>query len=915
MIRLHALILVVILWIIVTLLSCNSTPEQISSTKEVLNSTDAPFSACGKLALHSQRVLCYHKAIKHYKSNQNYEKLVHNHSYLMNEYNNVNLLDSAQHFADKAYDLAEQFDIDTLSNVYATATYNKALMFERKNQFEKSEQFYKKTLAIDIHNKSELISHTYNGIGHIFRRKGDFENAKLYFNQAVDNETVKKALIPFLYDLGYLHSKYDNTNLASSYYRKSLELFERYGDTKDKFYLQTAFNDYNGLAELAISTKQLDSANYYLDKAEIIKQKYDTLLSKLYFTNLLRGKLAAEEKKIDEALTYFEHSEQEAINEFKSIGKDEVTIPFKEKALLFLQLGKHKQALTSIQKAIHFVSKSFESSDPYQHPEITDIFSKHTAIELLGIKAQIFNSYYKQTKEQKQLFASTNTYQYIHKLIPVARQIVVEDASKFNLAKQTSTIYQQAIATTIELYKQTKNKQHIETTLQFIEGNKTTALLENMKHNQAFDNGNIPAEKQRAISYLKAEIDLYEKEARTAKSEQKQRFENLIFNSKQQYQQQLKDLEQQYPEYYAIKYDNQPISLKQIQQTLEKDAVLLEYFLADNQIYLLRISATDTDIITIDKRPSFDEDVLHLLSIITDRAATAAGGYSYYNLAHRLYSDLLGQAKLNLKTTNQLIIIPDGQLSQLPFGSLLTNQVQPNKAVPYFSKEHLPYLIEETAISYHYSAKLMLETATRNQSVASKLFLGIAPESQLTSTKKEVEQIKRLLKSGALLLGNAATKTGVQQSVARYRILHFAAHAKQDKRNPKFNEIELFGTDKLTSSDIESMRINADLTVLSACETGVGKLQAGEGVLSLARSFFIAGSPSLVASLWKVDDLATGQLMTGFYEGLTEGRRKSVAIRQSKLGYLSLHKDSKSRSHPFYWSGLVVIGRDGAIGF
>jgi|GEM_PF-7031808 len=860
---------------------------------------------------------CLHGALEHYENNK--EKQVKVYNGLMDIHYSLVNYDSAQIYADRAIALAKESKIDTLSDLYATAVYNKAMMYERTNQFPLAEELYKKVIVIDKAIKSEYISYTYNGIGHIYSKKGDFENAKFYFKQAQQKAihyNQNTELIPFLYDLGHIHQKNGDHKLAVSFYNKGLNQLNKYGDTT-KYYQQIAYDIYNRLAQIRIEKNQLDSVSFYLNKAKIIKSKFGSTLQEYHLTNLLEGKLASMTGNYKEALSFLKESEKESLTEYKTLKKDEVLAEsFKEMAFAHLKQKQYQQALINVQKAIQYVCKTFVPDGSNKNPEINDIFGKYTAIDLLKLKAEIFKAQYQDSGQQKHLTEALNTYLFINALISYARRDVLEDASKFNIAKQASAIYQSAIETSVQLHDLTKKQQYLEHILQFIEGNKTTALLEDMKSNEAFDKGNIPAKKYQQITNLKGEIAFFEKEKSAVDSPQKDRFTDRIFQLKQQYQQQLKALEQQYPQYYALKHESKPITLKQIQQTLDSEAQLLEYYLTPKQIFVLSITPKTTDLIALDKRPQFEKELGYLLNIIADRSRLSAEGQPFHQLAHRLYTDLLGELIIKL-STKQLLVIPDGPLTQLPFDVLLTDSLQrrDSKKTPYFSTENLNYLIENTAIGYHYSAKLMLETVNKNKKTADQLFLGIAPDGQLASAKEEVNLVKGILKSGDLLLGNAATEKAVLQSASDYRIIHFAAHAKQDKRNPKFNEIALYGDDQLTSSDIESMRIKADLTVLSACETGVGKLQTGEGVLSLARSFFIAGSPSLVASLWKVDDVSTSELLTGFYEGCTSKLKKSAAIRQSKLAYLSKRKYSQTHSHPFYWSGLVVIGNDETIEF
>ena len=115
----------------------------------------------------------------------------------------------------------------------------------------------------------------------------------------------------------------------------------------------------------------------------------------------------------------------------------------------------------------------------------------------------------------------------------------------------------------------------------------------------------------------------------------------------------------------------------------------------------------------------------------------------------------------------------------------------------------------------------------------------------------------------------------------------------------------------LHAYEIYNLPLQARLAVLSACETGVGELVKGEGVMSLARAFHYAGCPSVVTSLWKVDDEATAQLMQYFYENLANGKTKSTALREAKLSYLKNAPESKK--HPLYWAGFVLIGDDSEI--
>ena len=170
---------------------------------------------------------------------------------------------------------------------------------------------------------------------------------------------------------------------------------------------------------------------------------------------------------------------------------------------------------------------------------------------------------------------------------------------------------------------------------------------------------------------------------------------------------------------------------------------------------------------------------------------------------------------------------------------------------------------------------------------------------------------------GKLYLGKDAKESSFKKDAPKARVIHLATHAIVDDRMPMYSKLifSQIGDDDedgfLQAYEIYNMRLTADLVVLSACETGIGKLSRGEGLASLARAFFHAGVPSLVASLWAVDDYATTQIMENFYRELKNGLTKDKALRQAKIKYL--HTAQGEKRHPYFWAGHVLMGDASAI--
>jgi CHAT domain-containing protein len=212
-----------------------------------------------------------------------------------------------------------------------------------------------------------------------------------------------------------------------------------------------------------------------------------------------------------------------------------------------------------------------------------------------------------------------------------------------------------------------------------------------------------------------------------------------------------------------------------------------------------------------------------------------------------------------------------------------------------------------------------IPTAT---SVRGRIERGIADLSgvalsDLPQTRQEVEQISSITGPDAVvLLGKNATETAFKKEpLADFRILHLAVHGFADTQYPERSALVL-GVDPKSGDDgllqvreIIRLHLNAELTTLSACDTGVGKLQGQEGISNLVEAFLVAGSKSVVASLWSADDTSASALMERFYKRLAQGESASSALRNAKLDLLAQYGDQLS---PFYWAAFIPVGETSA---
>jgi CHAT domain-containing protein/tetratricopeptide (TPR) repeat protein len=375
----------------------------------------------------------------------------------------------------------------------------------------------------------------------------------------------------------------------------------------------------------------------------------------------------------------------------------------------------------------------------------------------------------------------------------------------------------------------------------------------------------------------------------------------------------------------------QPAVLSKVENDLRPDEVLLEYVLDDPISYCISVTRGGAHVQAL---PIGRKEVETLSERFVDEVRSKGAGKE---TSKRLFRELLEPIP-EAKTATRLIVAPDGALNLLPFEALRDNAGE--------------YLLKSRVISYVPSGTILdvLRRARKNESAISP-FLGVGdvayvnqgkagrripapdtvrgrilrgvadlsgmPLQDLPQTREEIEEIGKIVGPNAvILLGKDATETAFKKEpLDQFRVLHLAVHGFADMQYPERSALVL-GTDPKSGDDgllqvreIIRLRLNAQLTTLSACDTGVGKLQGQEGVSSLVEAFLVAGSKSVVASLWSADDTFASALMDRFYLRLGQGEDTGSALRGAKLDLLAKYGEQVS---PFYWAAFVAVGETSA---
>ncbi len=363
-----------------------------------------------------------------------------------------------------------------------------------------------------------------------------------------------------------------------------------------------------------------------------------------------------------------------------------------------------------------------------------------------------------------------------------------------------------------------------------------------------------------------------------------------------------------------------PVDLPSLQQHLAADEVLLEYVMDDPDSYCLAITKTGVNRYRLESRSTIERYIAEYLSDTKAmRSAEAAS-----ELYRRLFVPIA-----EYRQKSRVIIVPDGRLGFIPFDALIDSDGK--------------YSIQTHTISYVPSATVLflLRNARRGEAASPLLAIGnsnvggtqassfgsnargifdlakpVSELGALPSVDSEVREIARTVGSGSdVLIGSDASEAAFKdRDLAKYRVIHIAAHGFADLKFPDRSGL-LLGFDSANHEDgllqvreIRNLRLRADLVTLSACDAGAGKLEGQNGVASIVQAFLFAGAQSVVASLWTADDVFTAALMERFYHHLAMGAPVDDALRSAKLEMIDRFG---SKAVPLLWAGFFVTGDPG----
>lgn len=838
-----------------------------------------------------------------------------------------------------AYNRAEEYgkELVRLSNLHLSPNDpNKGLMhndlgslYEIMHRYD--EALYHRQQALKIiqadyakHKNPQLLAIAFNNMGNLYQTMGELQLSEQYFEKSnalheINYGPKGAGFVRPLVHLAGIKNDLEKYDEAAQLYARAYNLQKEVDaqDWRNMAYVETQYGD------LFFSKKQYNKAEAYYLKAianlgkagisntTIVQQTHNTLAQTYAHTGRTAEALALLQNVLSHNKKTYPKGNIVIAGQYNRISETWLLSHQPAKALLYSD----STFLELLQKPV-LPAGNWIKDLPYYH-QILRYLQNRTAIE---------RALYNKDGNMRHLERITDLAQqygtFLEKSLPALRT----QNSMRQLAEQHKKIYNAAIEACWDLEKKHHAKNYLEAAFDFTERSKGL-LLRLAANNIMIDASNThrsAAEKQdlfwrKRISALNAQyLDDGKKSDSlltllTASLESYYRFQDSMLQSNQS-------------EQIKSKYRLRPASIDHIKnQLLGKGQSLVEYAVTSDYVFIFVITHSE---FSVHRLP-----VAVLSEISKLRKLFNLSAEQFSTAAYNLYQALIQPAE-HLFLSEKLIVIPDGELFYLNFELLISDNKQQD-----FSK--MKYLIHNYEITYQLSATYA--TMHRKQAPANEKAMLMAPvftdemkqayqQSMGDSatadpyyfsllrqpfSMRAAQQIGKYI-SNDLFAEQDAVESVFRQRANDYYILHLGTHAEVNNMAPlqsRFFLAKQLTPDSVANDDgylhayeIYAMQLQAELAVLTACETGTGSISRGEGVLSLAHSFMYAGCPSVIMSLWQIDEKASADIIATFYKYLSQGKSRGEALRLAKLSHLK--KSAAASAHPYFWAGMALVGDD-----
>jgi len=798
------------------------------------------------------------------------------------------------------------------------------------------------SLALDLISlkkdsiKGNALALLFQNIGVGYNRMGNYSKSRIYFEEA---ESVYKN--QKLESVDYYINLINALALTYGY----LELTEK---ENEYFEMGTAlaianpsFDSFNLINSYAIKladdgsiAKGEDLLAGLLSKAEMVYGK-----NSRYYIDVV-AKYAAflgqYSNKFEKALPLYPPCIEYISTHPEDFVLGEMVLRDYSEALL--ENGELELALYYIQELLWKNDTILYADNKYKDPPLDSLKAERRVLKSLQLKYRILKEMYYSSHAIVLIENAAYTSETMIGLIDKIRSTISEEESRVILAGQYRNSYLNAIHDYQLCFSESGDIRFLKKAFEFSEKSKAAGLLAATREMNALQ-FHIPSEFAAREVKLQKEIGMYN--ALIAK-ENKNKIPNKnlisVFNRKlislfKSRDSLLVTFETKFPSYYKIKYTSKATAMEDVPAIIGRSNNYLNYVVSDSLLFVFIVNRKYKNVVTLKIDSLFFKDVEDFRTLLSSPSPSGNARTNFNDfqtLGTSLYRKLIEPVEKYFVSDN-LIISPDNLLSYLPFETFLASAYDGNEIV----YRKLDYLMNHYNISYTYSTAFIEEMSLRKRIRADGL-IAFAPVyskivnidsilnkrqsgynlSSLPHSQLEADYVAEIA-GGKSFTNGSATESLFKKEAGNYNIIHLAMHTYLDDQNP-MNSFMLFSADSslledgfLYTYEVYGIPLKAKMVVLSSCNTGYGKYSSGEGVLSLARGFMYSGGRSVVMSLWEVEDRSGTDIVNMFYDKLVKGKRKSTALRNARMSYLKTA--NQLRSHPYFWSTLIIYGDDAPV--
>jgi tetratricopeptide (TPR) repeat protein len=912
------------------------------------------------------------KTLDYYNQSLSLFKQIGNRSGEANALNNIGVVYDSLGEKQKALDYYNQAlllrkqlgdrngEANTLNNI--------GLVYDNLGEKQKALDYCNQALLLhkQVGNRSAEAA-ILNNIGVVYNSLGEKQKALDYYNQALPLRKQvgdRNGIASTLNNIGVVYNSFGEKQKALDYYNQALPLYKQVGNRFGEAQILHNIGEvYNSLGE---EQKALD---YYNQALPLRRQVGNRSGEALTLINIGEVYWFLGEKQ--KALDYYNQAlplhkqvgnrfgEAATLNNIGSVyddlGEKQKALDYYNQALpLYKQVGSRSgeaNALNNIGEVYNSLGEKQKALDYYNqalllHKQLGDRF---------GEASTLFNISKLEAEQDNFTSARANIENAI-KLIEFIRTNVAGQDLRSSFFATKRNYYELYIDHLMRMHKASPKDGFDSLALQASEQSRARSLVEllteaNIDIREGVDT--ILLEREKSLRQLindKAERLLGLKGRKNTEEQiaQLEKEISILISESKEVENRIRSSS---PKYAALTKP-EAVSLKDIQQLLDPDTLLLEYSLGKDRSYLWLASQTSLTSYELPSRKQIEDKAREFYNLLTSPASGGEINKDYQKIAFEMGKTLLGPAQAELGK-KRLLVIAEGALQYTPFAAL---SLQADVYSPLILEHEIANItsISTLAVQMRELAnrpdalkllaviadpvfelddhRIKLSLAQRKeaeQRPSNELEQSVLLRSaeaietlrdggfgRLLGSRREANSIALLAQKEQVLKAldfDASKEIATSEELSKYRYIHIATHGLINSKNPELSGVVLSLVDKegrqqsgfLKLNEIYNLKLNAELVVLSGCQTGLGKEIRGEGLVGLTRGFMYSGAKSVVASLWSVQDFTTSELMANFYQVMLKGgKRPAEALRQAQIDMFK----KGNRSHPYYWASFTFQG-------